>query len=59
MSNKKTDTKKEIAKSKAQLAIFEEIDLLESEFRLIKNEYFMRLEHYKNKLKKVDEEYKY
>ncbi len=50
MSNQKANVREEIEKTKGKLEILEEIDLLESEFGLIKNEYFQRLEHYKKRL---------
>ena len=50
MSNQKANVREEIEKTKGRLEILEEIDLLESEFGLIKNEYFQRLEHYKKRL---------
>ena len=53
MSNQSRNTKKEIAKEKEKLEILEELELLESEFRIIKKEYLMRVEYYQNKLKKI------
>ena len=50
MSNQKTNTREEIDKARKRLEILEEIDLLESEFGLIKNEYLQRLGNYKNQL---------
>ena len=53
MSNQKANVREEIEKTKSRLEILEEIDLLESEFGLIKNEYFQRLEHYKKRLESL------
>lgn len=53
MSNQKANVREEIEKTKGKLEILEEIDLLESEFGLIKNEYLQRLEHYKKRLESL------
>jgi len=53
MSNQKANVREEIEKTKGRLEILEEIDLLESEFGLIKNEYLQRLEHYKKRLESL------
>jgi hypothetical protein len=56
MSNQKANVREEIEKTKGRLEILEEIDLLESEFGLIKNEYIQRLEHYKKRLESLGPE---
>ena len=53
MCQQESNVKEEIEKAKSRLEILEEIDLLESEFNLIKQEYFQRLNHYKNRLEKL------
>jgi hypothetical protein len=53
MSNQKANVREEIEKAKSRLEVLEEIDLLESEFGLIKNEYLQRLEHYKKRLESL------
>ena len=53
MSNPQTNVRQEIEKAKGKLEILEEIDLLESEFGLIKNEYLQRLEHYRKRLESL------
>ncbi len=50
MSDQKASIKEKINQAKQRLEILEEIDLLESEFGLIKNEYSTRLKHYKKRL---------
>ena len=53
MSNQKANVRQEIEKAKGRLEILEEIELLESEFGLIRNEYLQRLDHYNKRLKKL------
>lgn len=56
MSDQKADTRKEIEKTKQKLEILEEIDLLESEFGLIKIEYIQRLKDYRERLERTNAE---
>jgi len=53
MPHQKANVRKEIEKAKSRLEVLEEIDLLESEFGLIKNEYLQRLDHYKKRLESL------
>jgi predicted nuclease with TOPRIM domain len=53
MSDQATNVKGEIEKTKERLEVLEEIDLLESEFRLIRNEYFQRKHHLESRLEKL------
>lgn len=42
MSHQATDIQKEIRKAERQLELLRDIDILDAEFRLIKNEYLQR-----------------
>lgn len=53
MNKAKSNVKEQIEIAKGRLEILEEIDLLESEFGLIKKEYLQRLAHYKERLEKL------
>ena len=54
MQNQKTDVRSAIEKAKEHLEILEEIELLDSEFRLIENEYHQRREHLAARLKQFE-----
>ena len=51
MQNKEKSTQKAIEETKNRLELLEEIDLLDSEFGLIRNEYVQRRKHLEERLK--------
>ena len=53
MQNQETNVKKEIANAKERLELLEDLDLLESEFRLIQNEYLQRRRDLEMRLAKL------
>lgn len=54
MQNQEKSTKDAIAQTKSRLELLEEIDLLDSEFGLIRNEYVQRRKHLAERLKALD-----
>jgi len=54
MQNPTENTRDAIEKTKSRLEILEEIDLLDSEFGLIRNEYVQRRKHLEERLNAVD-----
>lgn len=54
MQNQKKSTRQAIEQTKTRLDLLEELDLLESEFRLIENEYTKRRGHLENRLKELN-----
>ena len=54
MQNQTKSTRDAIEKTKSRLEILEEIDLLDSEFGLIRNEYVQRRKHLEERLNAVD-----
>ncbi len=55
MENSKSSTREAIIKTKIQLQLLEELELLDSEFRLIENEYLQRTRHLEQRLKSITE----
>lgn len=54
MSDPKKSTRTAIEATKSRLDLLEELDLLESEFRLIEHEYDKRRGHLEERLKRLD-----
>ena len=54
MQNQTKSTRDVIAETKSRLEILEEIDLLDSEFGLIRNEYVQRRKHLAKRLKALE-----
>ena len=54
MQNQGKSTRDVIAETKSRLEILEEIDLLDSEFGLIRNEYVQRRKHLAERLKALE-----
>ena len=54
MSNQIPDVRKQIEQTRATLAILEEIDELDTEFRLIETEYLQRRKALSDKLTNTD-----
>ena len=54
MQNQGKSTRDVIAETKSRLEILEEIDLLDSEFGLIRNEYVQRRKHLAERLKTMN-----
>ena len=54
MQNQEKSTRDAIAETKSRLEILEEIDLLDSEFGLIRNEYVQRRKHLAERLKTMN-----
>ena len=50
MTNPQTNTRESIEKTKARLELLEEIEILETEFALITNEYTQRRSHLEKRL---------
>lgn len=50
MSNQASDVRNEIKTAKERLELLEELELLESEFRFIENEYHQRREQLERRL---------
>ena len=55
MENSKSSTREAIIKVKNRLQILEELELLDSEFRLIENEYVQRKRHLEQRLKSLED----
>ena len=53
MSNQITSTLETVETAKTRLQILEELELLESEYALITNEYFQRRRHMEERLKRL------
>lgn len=53
MQNSPKNTRQEIEQTKSRLELLEEIDLLDSEFRLIENEYTQRRQHLEERLRRL------
>ena len=53
MQNQKKSTHEAIVETKNRLELLEEIDLLDSEFGLIRNEYVQRRKHLEERLKSL------
>ena len=54
MPNPQTSTRESIEKAKARLELLEEIEILETEFALITNEYTQRRRHLEERLSAID-----
>ena len=54
MQNPQTNTRESIEKTKARLELLEEIEILETEFALITNEYTQRRSHLESRLSAID-----
>ena len=50
MSNPSSELTSELERTRTRLEVLQELELLESEFRLIENEYNQRKQHLKSKL---------
>lgn len=55
MSNPQTNTRESIEKTKARLELLEEIEILETEFALITNEYTQRRRHLEQRLDALEQ----
>ena len=53
MQNQEKSMREVIAETKSRLELLEEIDLLDSEFGLIRNEYVQRRKHLEARLKAI------
>ena len=53
MQNQEKSMREVIAETKSRLELLEEIDLLDSEFGLIRNEYGQRRKHLEERLKAI------
>ena len=53
MQNQKKSTHEAIVETKTRLELLEELDLLDSEFGLIRNEYVQRRKHLEERLKSL------
>jgi hypothetical protein len=53
MSNQITNTRESIETAKAKLQTLEELELLESEYALITNEYLQRRQHLEDRLTRL------
>ena len=56
MPNPQTSTRESIEKAKARLELLEEIEILETEFALITNEYNQRKRHLEERLSQLSVE---
>ena len=54
MPDPQTNTRESIEKNKARLELLEEIEILETEFALITNEYTQRRRHLESRLSAID-----
>ena len=54
MSNQITNTLEAVETAKARLQILEELELLESEYALITNEYLQRRQHLEDRIERLD-----
>ena len=54
MTDPQTNTRESIEKTKARLELLEEIEILETEFALITNEYTQRRRHLESRLSAID-----
>jgi len=54
MPDSQTNTRESIEKTKARLELLEEIEILETEFALITNEYTQRRRHLESRLSAID-----
>ena len=54
MPDPQTNTRESIEKTKARLELLEEIEILETEFALITNEYTQRRRHLESRLSTID-----
>ena len=54
MPDPQTNTREPIEKTKARLELLEEIEILETEFALITNEYTQRRRHLESRLSAID-----
>ena len=54
MPDPQTNTRVSIEKTKARLELLEEIEILETEFALITNEYTQRRRHLESRLSAID-----
>lgn len=55
MSHPQTNTRESIEKTKARLELLEEIEILETEFALITNEYTQRRRHLEERLAAIEQ----
>ena len=53
MQNQEKSMREAIAETKSRLELLEEIDLLDSEFGLIRNEYVQQRKHLEERLKAI------
>jgi len=56
MPNPQTSTRESIEKTKARLELLEELEILETEFALITNEYNQRKRHLEERLSQLNVE---
>ena len=54
MPDPQTNTRESIERTKARLELLEEIEILETEFALITNEYTQRRRHLESRLSAID-----